>query len=193
MTEEWRPLANPDYEVSSLGRVRSLSRERFLKQYDLNGYRRVSFGGKGESVHRLVLEAFVGPCPEGLEAAHLDGCRNNNVITNLKWVTRKENHSHKKLHGTEQIGERNGQSKLTQDQVDEIIRLKGTARAKDICGGFGVHYTTIGLIWRGQRWNYRERQDLNDQLAKAQAEIERLREALEGALRDFLKEQGCDV
>jgi len=44
-------------------------------------------------VHRLVLESFVGPCPEGMEACHYpDKTRSNNRLRNLRWDTRPENH-----------------------------------------------------------------------------------------------------
>ncbi len=45
-------------------------------------------------VHRLVLEAFVGPCPSGMEACHFpDPSRANCSLTNLRWDTRSENHN----------------------------------------------------------------------------------------------------
>ena len=51
-------------------------------------------------VHRLVLEAFVGPCPAEHECAHLNGARDDNRLLNLSWVTRAENAHHKRVHGT---------------------------------------------------------------------------------------------
>ena len=44
-----------------------------------------------KAVHRLVLEAFVGPCPEGLQCDHKNRVRDDNAATNLRWVTQKEN------------------------------------------------------------------------------------------------------
>lgn len=56
------------------------------------GHMAVYLGRKDcRHVHRLVLEAFVGPCPEGMECRHLDGNPGNNVLSNLAWGTRKEN------------------------------------------------------------------------------------------------------
>ncbi len=42
-------------------------------------------------VHRLILETFVGPCPEGMECRHLDGNPANNCLNNIAWGTREQN------------------------------------------------------------------------------------------------------
>ena len=52
----------------------------------------------GYSVHRLVLEAFVGPMPEAMETRHLDGNPANNCLDNLRYGTRAENEADKRLH-----------------------------------------------------------------------------------------------
>lgn len=58
-------------------------------------------GGKYQTfkVHRLVLTAFVGPCPEGMECRHLDGDAANNRLSNLCWGTREENIADSKRNG----------------------------------------------------------------------------------------------
>ena len=48
-------------------------------------------------IHRLVLEAFVGPCPEGKECNHKNHERDDNELTNLEWVTRSENNKHRRM------------------------------------------------------------------------------------------------
>ena len=55
------------------------------------GYLRVQVNGKRYCVHRLVLEAFVGPCPKGFECDHSDRDRRNNALTNLRWVSPTQN------------------------------------------------------------------------------------------------------
>ena len=109
--EKWLPVVSyPDYEVSDHGRVRSVDR---TKCYPVNGWRtfksrvlkqhqtraghmqvRISNddGVKTFLAHRLVLEAFVGPCPEGMEACHWDDNPANNLLSNLRWDTRSNNH-----------------------------------------------------------------------------------------------------
>lgn len=105
--EEWRPVPGfPGYEVSSRGRVRSVSRiiavvgqsprvrqgQNLICRPGKVGYPTVVLGrGNRRLVHRLVLEAFVGPCPPGMEACHNDGTRTNNHVDNLRWGTRQEN------------------------------------------------------------------------------------------------------
>lgn len=74
------------------------------------------------AVHRLVLEAFVGPCPEGMEACHNDGDTTNNRLDNLRWDTRKGNHADRKKHGTTPTGEKNPGCKITADTVRLIRR-----------------------------------------------------------------------
>jgi hypothetical protein len=124
--EEWREVVGfPDYDVSSLGRVRSwrcgsrrgpirLAEPRLIRPTpDKDGYLRVDIRrGLGErrnaSVHCLMLEAFVGPCPEGCETRHIDGVRANNVLANLAWGTDLENAADRVRHGTTGRGIRRG-------------------------------------------------------------------------------------
>jgi hypothetical protein len=103
---EWRRIRTQlyrSYEVSSDGDVRRNGRP-LVGYVDRYGYRTVllSYAGlsKRYKVHRLVCEAFHGPCPEGRECAHLDGNNSNNRPENLAWVTRSENTKHQVLHGT---------------------------------------------------------------------------------------------
>jgi hypothetical protein len=60
-------------------------------------------------VHHLVLEAFVGPCPPGQEARHVnDNDRANNALSNLAWGTHRENCADRDRHGATARGDRNG-------------------------------------------------------------------------------------
>lgn len=113
--EEWRPVVNYEgcYEVSNRGRVKSLKRtilrsngitqgipERILKSPPSRyGYPEVRLyppaGGKllGRTyfVHRLMLEAFVGPCPPNHEGTHLNDVPGDNRLENLRWGTSSGN------------------------------------------------------------------------------------------------------
>ena len=72
-----------------------------------HGYCCVTLLGRPRyQVHRLVLAAFVGPCPVGYQCAHLNNVRDDNRVENLAWVTPKENISHKWLHGTMPAGDK---------------------------------------------------------------------------------------
>jgi hypothetical protein len=68
------------------------------------GYLRVNLtpasGGRYQTfrVHRLVLEVFVGPCPDGLECRHLNGVRTDCRLSNLAWGTPTENLEDRRKH-----------------------------------------------------------------------------------------------
>lgn len=117
MEEEWKPIPGYEgYEVSNHGRVRSLDRTvqlkdgrtrrqkgRALKPWVIQGYLYVSlYKGrkvKKKRIHRLVLEAFVGPCPEGMECLHGDGNPANNRLDNLRWASPSDNNLDTVKHG----------------------------------------------------------------------------------------------
>jgi hypothetical protein len=110
--EEWKPVAGKDgYEVSSLGRIRSLPRGRWrgrvLAQFQMGRYAGVRFGlGLPNTyTHRLVAVAFI-PNPENKRYVnHKDGDKANNRVENLEWVTGTEN----MLHRTHVLGIKAGQ------------------------------------------------------------------------------------
>ena len=105
MIERWLPVVGHEkyYDVSDHGRVRSRHpRTRavggILKLVVRKSSGRVFVnlsnghsGGKSYIVHRMVLEAFVGPCPPGMETLHADDDPTNNNLNNLRWGTRSEN------------------------------------------------------------------------------------------------------
>lgn len=82
----------------------------------------IRVGGKIKQffVHQLVLIAFVGPCPEGMECAHGDGNPENNQLTNLSWKTHQANMDDKHIHDTNLSGERHPRAKLTDAQIEAI-------------------------------------------------------------------------
>lgn len=93
-----------------------------------NGYLRVDLYD-GEfigifGVHRLVLEAFVGPCPEGMQACHNNGNKLDNRPENLRWDTGSNNCQDRRRHGTALLGKKNHRARLTEADVQEIRRLK---------------------------------------------------------------------
>lgn len=160
MKEQWKPVVGYEglYSVSNMGRVRSEHSGRCLAQYPAwTGYLQVSLSRNGKGrlrrVHRLVLEAFIGPCPTRHETAHLDGNRTNNVLSNLVWATKQTNWAHKRMHGTAVVGERVVTAKLKAEQVLEIRRLaKSGVPRKQLERQFGVEKTTIRRIINGTAW-----------------------------------------
>lgn len=103
--EEWRPVHGyPAYEASSLGRVRRVINGpntgvgrvlRIFWHTKGYGFVTLSQGTKATrctlGVHKVVALAFLGPCPDGYEAAHKDHTPTNNVPTNLMYATHLEN------------------------------------------------------------------------------------------------------
>ncbi len=159
----WLPVVGYEkqYEVSNHGQVRSTSRAHILKPdvHPRDGYLRVGLykGGKARKflVHRLVLEAFVGPCPSGLECAHEDGDPANNRLGNFRWDTRVNNFADRDRHGTTARGERQGSSKLTESDVREMRRLydSGVAQTK-LASEFGVSQARVSKIVRKEGWSH---------------------------------------
>lgn len=107
-------------------------------------------------VHRLILEAFKGPCPDGCEARHFpDGDRTNNRITNLIWGTRSENFLDKWQQGTMPHGEDHHQSVLTCESVRQIKALLAEGKTLAVIGKqFGVSKQTISSIAKGRTWQW---------------------------------------
>lgn len=105
MTEEiWKDIKGYEglYQVSDLGRVKSFKRdsERILKPLTkTTGYKSVTLSNKqvkhqSINVHRLVADAFI-PNPDNKpQVNHIDEDKTNNMVSNLEWVTAKENANH---------------------------------------------------------------------------------------------------
>lgn len=129
MNEQWRAVVGFEgsYEVSNLGRVRSLDRVAIYQRVDprtgrtltverkhkgqllqpgstKSGHQLVVLrrGSGGQYVHTLVLTAFVGPCPPCMECCHGDGDPTKNDLGNIRWDTRLANVHDMIRHGTAQ-------------------------------------------------------------------------------------------
>jgi hypothetical protein len=119
---------------------------------------------KQACVHSLVLLAFVGPRPDGMEACHNDGDRDNNRLSNLRWDTPRGNAEDRERHGRTSRGERHsalcrgersGQAKLTEQQVREIQRLVGEGTTKaSVARQFGVSWCCVNDIVRRRAWRH---------------------------------------
>lgn len=115
------------------------------------------FEGRGYKtfrVHRLVLTAFVGPCPEGMECRHLNGNKTDNRLENLCWGTQEENRQDTRDHGTYKKGENHHRAKLTNEQVKEIRRRydAGGVSQKELADEFGAGQGTVHNIVRRKGW-----------------------------------------
>lgn len=167
--EEWRPVVGAPIalEVSSLGRVRRMAfidaggnarQTTFISTRHRGGYLHINVSlGKirfRSAISRLVLEAFVGPRPEGMEACHSpDRDPSNNRVSNLRWDTPLENAWDKLRHGTACRGEDHGLSKLKESDVESIReRLKAGASARSLAKIHGVSVRNIYYIKNRAGW-----------------------------------------
>jgi len=108
------------------------------------------------SLHRVVLESFIGPRPDGMQARHFpDPSPLNNRLTNLSWGTPSQNNRDKEVQGTHQIGEKNPRAKLTVENVIEICkRLAMRESPNVIAKEFRVTVTLIRLIRDRKTWKH---------------------------------------
>lgn len=106
-----------------------------------------------KTVHVLVLEAFVGPRPEGMEACHNNGNRQDCRLSNLRWDSPSGNHADRVAHGTSNRGERQWLSKLDDDKVRHIRRALSAGACKtDLAREYGVSFGAIYHVARRSTW-----------------------------------------
>ena len=106
-------------------------------------------------VYTLVLEAFVGPRPSGMQCRHLDGNVGNNHLYNLAWGTAKENATDREHHGNTRRGDSHARSILTGKQVEDIKeRLANAETVTHLACKFGVSKSTISHIKTGRLWSH---------------------------------------
>lgn len=165
-----RPISDfPGYCVTNDGRIWRdpkkgvCNKGKFLVP-DASGGRALRVclfkGGVGHKklVHRLVLEAFVGPCPEGAEGCHNNGNNMDNRLDNLRWDTHSNNVFDAVKHGThvDNKGSKNGRAKLNELQVRIIKRLLafGTLIIPEIADIFNVAPPTVYNIRYNITWSH---------------------------------------
>jgi len=120
-----------------------------------NGYGHCPGHSGGRVASRAMCFEAHGPPPSPEhEASHKCG-NGHKACTNprhLRWATPKENNADKLLHGTWNGGKRNGQARLTEEQVEQIRKLVGTMSDRRIGDMFGVTRVTILRIRRNIAW-----------------------------------------
>lgn len=156
MTEEWRQLRDYKYEVSSLGKVRRTGGKILKQIVGTKGYLRLGISDLDRrkvwvEVHVVVAEVFIGPRPIGLQVAHLDGDKTNNIPANLRYMTPKENEHMKFQHGTARIGERGVSAKLSNADVAEIRSIGKFKTAAELAKSYGIHIRYVHSL-RSGRW-----------------------------------------
>jgi len=174
VNEIWKIIPEfGNYEVSNVGRIKSRARkvwngfawhdlrERVMRlQVNRRGYSSVKMRKEGKTytreVHRLMLITFQGlPDHPKAQSRHLDGNPKNNTLLNLCWGTAKENSDDKRSHGRMNIGERNGQAKLTRQKVKEIRFMYSYGDdIKQIAKKFSVTPDNIKAIIHRKSWKH---------------------------------------
>lgn len=147
------------YAISNMGNIRNLLNWKLIKQTPNNsGYLYVNIFSDLEnrrrtySVHRLVMETFCNldlNLKEILEVNHIDGNKNNNNLTNLEWVTRKENTNHSiqmRLSGKQK---RSLTYKVTGQQIEDMLEFRKLGfKIREIAKVYGLSEEYTGLILR---------------------------------------------
>ena len=174
--EEWRVIpGSENYEVSSLGRVRSIRSGKLLSPWLAGiGYHYIEVGrARRTTVHRLVCETFHGPPPDGQgHVAHFDGNKLNNRPENLRWASRKENFADSVRHGTAKLvqyrgpefkprknpnprrGTDSSSAKLSEAKAADIrARHQQGEHWSAIAKSYGVSKTTFYRVLRGEVWD----------------------------------------
>jgi hypothetical protein len=106
-------------------------------------------------VGRVMLLAFCGSPPEGMECCHGDGDSANNRLENLRWGTHKENMEDKCKHGKQLRGEKSWSAKITEDDVRIIYRLRSEGfTVQSIADIFRLANSHVSRLLRGLKWKH---------------------------------------
>jgi hypothetical protein len=166
VTEVWKAIDwAPGYLVSSEGRVAGRKRKLLKPSIDSGGYQHVIFYVDGrrvpKKVHRLVLEEFVGPPPDGMEGCHGNGVQTDNRLSNLRWDTHIENVQDRVAHGgylAQPKGVNHHMARLTDDDVVAIrakYKKKTEGRQlRDLSAAYGVSMAMIHNIVTRRAWSH---------------------------------------
>lgn len=154
---------HPGYFVSAFGCVYTSKRCAFRElsySKDQDGYPTCQLTENGKSrahaVHRLVATTLLPPrlTPKH-QVRHLDGNKQNNALTNLRWGTARENARDREQHGRTARGRRAGPAKLTEESVLKIReRIARGEKQLHIAREMGLCVGTINHIVTGRNWSW---------------------------------------
>jgi hypothetical protein len=178
--EEWRPVVGWEglYEVSSWGNVNTVEHRapsrggvgfktvpgmRRKTQLNAHGYPVVCLRRgklvKLRVVHRMVVEAFIGPIPDGMNTNHLDGVRSNNRLQNLEICTASENH----LHRCRVMGRGRGEThnlalldnaKAIAIRAEYALRDRNYGACAKLARKYGVSAGVIQSVVKWKNWKH---------------------------------------
>ena len=121
---------------------------------DQRGYVKVTLRGRiTHCVHRLVLCTFIGPCPRGHQARHVNDDKQDNSVANLRWGTPKENCRDRTANKRTAVGERVGSSKLSsKDIILAFALFRSGLLIREIAERLDVDASHMSKILRGRYW-----------------------------------------
>jgi hypothetical protein len=153
-SKKYHPQQNPNCKLKKLKPRKDNSHGYLMVWLQIDGK------NTGKLIHRLVGEIFL-PNPENKpQINHIDGNKLNNHISNLEWCTSSHNNKHAYQIGLKKPidtkGQKNGNSKLTQQQVLEIRELysSGNYSQKELSKKFQVGTVQIHRIVNNKLWKH---------------------------------------
>lgn len=154
--DEWREVPGwPGFHVTADGRMRGPSGRELRPMKRSSGHLFVTRGIKSTKlyVHRAVLLAFVGPCPEGQEGRHLNGSPGDNRLENLAWGTVIQQREDDKRNGVF-LRRRALVAKMTAPRIRAIRRFARLGLSSRAIGDrVGLSHTNVQKVLRGERWS----------------------------------------
>lgn len=161
ISDDGRVYSHSRLVKASFGRM-ILMKGRWLKQnVNANGYLYVSLyndnGRRNCLVHRIVAQHYLGNGEPSQQVNHIDGCKSNNSVANLEWVTPSGNVLHSYKIGIREAirGEDNANAKITESDAKKIKELVSNgAKQCDVADQFGIHNSIVSRIVRGKAWRH---------------------------------------
>ena len=166
--EMWKDVINyyGKYIISSNGVIKSVARKNRLndkikkQRKDKDGYMIVNLHSDGKTktlkVHRLLAEAFIYNPLNKPQVNHINGIKNDNRLQNIEWATQSENMQHSYDNGLTKasVGEKNGNSKLTTKDVEDMKKLRKFMTYQELANVFSVSICQAHRIINNKRWKH---------------------------------------
>lgn len=171
VSEEWKQIVGYQYSISSLGRIRNNTTNKYLKVHlGLAGYATIGLYRNGVKrtfdMHHLMMTYFGPKKPSSKHTVnHKDGNKHNFQLTNLEWATNSEQGIHAYRIGLSKpspsFGSKHGKTKLTEHQVLEIRMLWDVASKKnrkrlkpELAELYSITVRNVETIVYRERWNH---------------------------------------